>query len=145
MLLFERSTKRVLGLKQQRQDTNKKPAETFDLSAGITVFKQRLRNSAFASTQFFKQSPCSLHLGLLANLMALIFLKYHKHARVNVLHLRLVLGLFLWALTYKSSNQAFCVRPWTHCFYTCSPLMQLFLSLLCGYIFKGLIFQIFVL
>lgn len=97
MLLFERSTKRVLGLKQQHKDTNKKPAETFDLSAGITVFKQCSRNSAFASTQFFKRSPCSLHLCLLANLMALIFVKYHKHATVSVQHLSFILALVLWA------------------------------------------------
>lgn len=97
MLLFEQSTKRVLSLKQQHKDTNKKPAETFDLSAGITVFKQRSRNSAFASARFFKRSPCSLHLCLLANLMALIFVKYHKHATVNVQHLIFILGLLLWA------------------------------------------------
>lgn len=53
MLLFERSTKRVLGLKQLHKDTNKKPAETFDLSAGITVFKQRSWNSALAPARSF--------------------------------------------------------------------------------------------
>lgn len=95
MLLFERSTKRVLGLKQQHKDTNRKPAETFDLSAGITVFKQRSRNSAFTSTELFKQSPCSLHLCLLANLMVFIFVKYHKHAGVSVPWLSFPLGLVL--------------------------------------------------
>lgn len=39
----------------------------------------------FASTQLFKRSPCSLHLGSLGNLMTLIFVKYHKHAGVKVL------------------------------------------------------------
>lgn len=58
MLLFERSTKRVLGLKQLHKDTNKKPAETFDLSGRDYSFQTAFMEFSFSiHTAFQTASP----------------------------------------------------------------------------------------
>lgn len=91
MLLFERSTKRVLGLKQLHKDTNKKPAETFDLSGRDYSFQTAFMEFSFSiHTAFQTASP--LPSSLLARQLNgpyffFLFVKYHGQTGATMLGL----------------------------------------------------------